>query len=218
MMEDSVVRKIREQPSVEVPAIGCSFTTNLGGERQIVLQTHFAQDMSEETINGLLDRMLKIGDRQKAKYDLEKIEEEFRTVGVALTNLLDGFPIAEINHAKEQVERAERLEVLREMQTAARNESYDEFAKAGKRGTFVLKGHALQKVNNIGAEILKLEERERAAANDKQQHRETLLNSVRHYRQDLAKRRVKLNAMRTLAGLPPNTEFEEAETRAVEGL
>lgn len=211
MNEEATVRKLREDPKIEVPAIGCSFTTNLGGDRQIVLQTHFAQDMSEETINGLLDRMLKIGDRQKAKYDLEKLEEEFRTVGVALVNLLDGFPIAERNHAREQLERQERIGLLRNEQDQVNKDAYATHVNAGKRGPFTLKGHAEQKFNAIQAEINNLLEREKTADADKDQHRQTLLNSVVHYQQDIAKRRVKLNAIRALAGYDACTEFLEAE-------
>ena len=214
------VRKIREDAAltVEVPAIGCSFTTNLGGDRQIVLQTHIAGDMPDDIIDAVLDRILRAGDRQKAKYDLEKLEEEFRTVGVALTNLVDGFPIAERNHAKEQVERAETIAALREQISSIRDTAYEDFTNSGKRGTFRLVGHAEANSRRVQGQIDSLLEREKSAEADKAQHRETLLKSVVHYRQDIAKRRAKLNALRAIAGLGPNTEFVDAETSAIQGL
>jgi hypothetical protein len=218
LSEENTVRQLRPSPAVEVPAIGCSFTTNLGGDRQIVLQTHFAGDEDEAAINARIDRILRIGDRQKAKYDLEKVEAEFRTVGNAIVDMIAAIPVAARNHAKTTVEKAATVEGLRAQQEQVRSDAYAEFTDSGKRGAFQMKGHAATNYARIQAEINKVEESVRAAENERAQWLQTQAANIERFRRDLISRREKLNAMRTLAGYDPCTEYADAETCPVEGL
>lgn len=217
-MSQDNVSQIRKPQLPEIPAIAATFVTTLGGDRQITLQTHLFQDMDDATIHALIDRMLRIGDRQKAKYDLEKVEAEFRTVGNALVDMIAAIPVAERNHAKTVVERGETIRALQEGQTQVRDDAYAEFTKTGKRGTFQLKGHAATAFSRIQAEINKVEEAARSAENDRAQWKQTQAHNIERFRRDLKDRREKLNAMRKLAGFDPCTDYLEAETCAVEGL
>ena len=220
MSEENTVRKIREAtaPTVEVPAIGSSFTTNLGGDRQIVLQTHVPGDCSDAQFDAVLDRMLRAGDRLKARYDLEKLESEFQTTGIALGNLIDGLPHGARNYAAQKVETEETIIALREQHVSIRDTAYEDFTKSGKRGTFALKGHAEANARRVQQEIEKNEERLKMLDAETEKHRQDLSNSIVHYRQQLGKLRVKINELRATAGMPPNNEFIEFETCKIEGL
>lgn len=50
------------------PALGFSFTVSLPGERNLVFQTHLAQESTPDEINKQLDKVLAVADRAIAKY------------------------------------------------------------------------------------------------------------------------------------------------------
>ena len=78
----------------ELPAIGISFKAVPANDREIVFQTHVAQDVSKEELNGLLDRLADACERQGAKValvqlrkELEKHEKHVRQMGEDLVRI-----------------------------------------------------------------------------------------------------------------------------------
>jgi len=217
-MENVAPMRPKDQPRREVPAIGASITCNLGGDRQMVIQTHVAGDDTDEQVKGTLDRMLSFVDRAKARYEMEQEEEQFRTVGVTLANLIAGFPHAERMFAKEQVERDAQIELLQADIKKNHDEAYNRHVESGRRGAFTLKGASAQVQDRLEKEIAMVHERGIKALKDREQHRQQLIQSVLNYQQDLKKRRAKLNAKRLLTGQPPMEEYLDVENAEIERL
>ena len=204
--------------AVEVTAIGCSVTMNLGGDRQIVLQSHFASDMGVADQNGVIDRLLLLGDRQKARYDLEREEDQFREVGENLIKILDGIPFAEANYKRQMAALNVELMTKREAKDQEYKEGYDEFLARGGKGAYAPKGHRQAALNRMDNDIAAVEEKIKAAPNDRAQHRQELIKSVLHYQGDLKRRRAKINALRETAGLAACDLYQEQEAFEVKDL
>lgn len=64
------------QTAPAAPAIGISFSLGIPGERNLVFQTHVAQDTPIESMNALADRLMLVSDRVLAKYSIPALEEQ----------------------------------------------------------------------------------------------------------------------------------------------
>lgn len=61
----------------EAPALGFSLQLSLGEKHgALVIQSHIANDMPQELIDKLVDRMCASGDRARARYELAELEVE----------------------------------------------------------------------------------------------------------------------------------------------
>ena len=197
------------------PVIAVTVTCNLGGERQMQLAAHFERDASPEEQNSILDKVMRVADRQKARYDLEKLEENFNIVGLNTRNMLAGLPVAD-NVQKMQVAKLKvELQAKIEARDDVNKEGYDAWQKSGKRGTYKAGGHLANRLATMNADIQKVRDAIEAAPNDAGQEREKLVNSILRYQEDLRIKRKQINDLRGLAGMSPNTEFEDAENAKV---
>jgi hypothetical protein len=197
------------------PVVAVTITCNLGGERQMSLAAHFERDMPAEQQNEILDRVMKVADRQKARYDLDKEEENFKIVGLNTRNAILAISAGEAT-ANSQIERlkielAAKIEAREEVFKAA----YDAHATSGRRGTFEPKGVILQKLNLADSEIGKTRAALEAAPADAAQHRAQLVGSIQRNQEDMRIRRKRINELRGIAGLPPNDDFIDAEMTQV---
>lgn len=197
------------------PVVAVTVTCNLGGERQMQLAAHFGRDASPEEQNVILDKVMKVADRQKARYDLEKLEENFNVCGMNTRNLLAGLPVADnvqkMHVAKLKIELDAKVEARDEVN----KEGYEAWQKSGKRGTYKAGGHLANRLATMDADIQKVRDAIAAAPKDADQEREKLVNTIKRHQEDLRLRRKVINDTRGLAGLSPNTEFEDAENAKV---
>lgn len=196
------------------PVVAVTVTCNLGGERQMQLAAHFNRDASEEEQSAILDRVMRTADRQKARYDLEKLEENFNIVGLNTRNVITAMGAAEselkTRVAKLKIELAAKEEARKDVF----NEAYEAHAK-DRSGPFNPKGHVLQKLNAMDQDITNAKAAVDAAPKDAEQERAKLIASIQRNQEDLRIRRKQINDLRHLAGLSPNTEFTDAETAEV---
>lgn len=196
------------------PVVAVTITCNLGGERQMQLAAHFNRDASEEEQNAILDRVMRTADRQKARYDLEKLEENFNLCGLNTRNVITAMGAAE----SELKTRVARLKIELVAKEEARKDVHDEAYQAhakDRSGPFVPKGHILQRLNAMDLEIANARAAVEAAPKDAEQERAKLIASIQRNQEDLRIRRKQINDLRQLAGLSPNTEFTDAETAEV---
>jgi hypothetical protein len=108
-------------------AIGYSIACNLGGERQMTVQCFVDESEPDEAVHARIDRVFRVVDRQKAKYDLDREIKEFEEVALHTRNFLNAIPMAD-RAARAQVETlGAELLGLQE----ARKEVYDEAYTAG---------------------------------------------------------------------------------------
>lgn len=222
-MSGENVARLHEEPTpepavpAEVPAPGIDISVIVAASdnRQIQLRTMLVQDTPLEIQNAVLDRLMALGDRQKARYDLDKLEEEFRLVGVTLTNLIDGLPHAERVHLEAQEKRTAEIKQWSEKFQAEHDIGYADFVKTGRQGKWEPKGNRKANMDRMLQAAAKVQEQMVAAEADRLQHRQELTKSVAHYQDDLGKRRKKLNALRALAGQEACAEFLDVETMEI---
>lgn len=196
-------------------AIGYSIASNMGGDRQMTVQCFVAEDEPEEVINRKIDRVMAVLDRQKAKYDLSKLEREFEEVALHTRNFLNAIPMAaKAAEAQKQTLEAELLG-MQEARKEVYDEAYAAHVKAGRRGQFSPKGSLEGQLRNMDAQINKAKLAIQALPADTAQHRDQTVVNVRKYQDDLKKRRMEINDLRKLAGLDAYTLFEAEETAEV---
>lgn len=197
------------------PVVAVTVTCNLGGERQLNLAAHFERDAEPDEQNRILDQVMKIADRQKARYDLEKLEESFQIVGLNTRNAVLALNSADIA-LKSQVERMKaELEGKREARAEVFNKAYADHTDAGRKGTFTPKGFVAANLTRMDADIQKTLDAIEAAPKDAEQEKGKIVASIQRNQEDLRLRRKQVNDLRLLAGLLANTEFEDAENAKV---
>lgn len=72
-MNESVRMVPRHEEVKDAPALGMSLQVDLGLGRTATLQTFVASDAPQRTVNEMLDKLTRAGDRQRAHYRLEEL-------------------------------------------------------------------------------------------------------------------------------------------------
>lgn len=196
----------------QVPAIGYSILCNMGGDRQMTVQCFVGEDESEDVIAARMDKVFRVVDRQKARYDLDKLYKEFEEAGRHLRNFLNAIPIAE-HQAKHQIAVLEaELSAMQDAKKEVFNQGYEQHTASKRRGPFEPSGALKGRLNAMEQEIQKKRDRIRQVPEEQRQHRDQTLINVQKYQDDLRRMRLKINDTRTLAGLGPYEEFLAEET------
>ena len=193
-------------------AIGYSIVTNMGGDRQMTVQCFVGEDEDEGIINARIDAVFRICDRQKAKYDLKRLYDEFEEKARHLRNFLNAIPIAEKNGQFQVAALKVELSAKEDARKEVFDEGYNAHAKSSRRGPFEPGGALKSRLTAMDAEIQKVREKIAAVPADIQQHKDKVLIDVQRYQDDLRKCRLVINDLRTQAGLEPYTEFMVEET------
>lgn len=197
------------------PLAAVTITCGLGERRQIQIALNISCDHPPEVQDAMLDQAMRRLDRQQARYDLEKLEENFQLVGLNTRNAILALDSAGAT-LKAQIERLKaELAGKEEGRKAIHDEAYAEWTKSGRRGAFNPKGSVLQKLNLADADIRKTKEAIEAAPRDAEQERAKIVGGVQRGQEDLRLRRRQINDLRKLAGLDPTTEFEDVENAKV---
>jgi hypothetical protein len=197
-------------------AIGYSIVSNLGGDRQMTVQCFVGEDEAEEVINSRIDKVFKVLDRQKAKYDLDKLESEFEELGRHLHNFIKGLAMAE-QTARHQV--AVLNVKLGEQQMARRDvyeEGYQKHLSQGRKGTFVPGGALQSRLNGMDIDIQKTKDAIAAAPADAAQSKAQVAENIYKYQDDMKKRRAAINELRKMAGRDELTLFMGEQIFVVE--
>lgn len=186
----------------ETPGIDIEVIVGCGDTRQIKLRTMIGRNAAPESAHAIVDKVLAIGDRQKARYDLESQVEEMNRVATTLTGLIASLPIAQANYIADQEKRREEFRGYEADYAKLHDEGYEEHVKSGRSaGSFQPKGARKSNMERLKmAAGKKREEIDRAKA-EAEQLFQTQIKSAEHYREDLAKRREKVNGLRRIAGL-----------------
>lgn len=192
------------KPAIPKAVVAFSVVLNVGGDRQVSFNGHFDRDDDQESQNRIVDRVMAVGDRQKAKYDLEKAENEFEEAARHLRNFLNAVPMAE----KEVEYRVAVLKVELAEMIKVRNERYNEYAAKHvadrRKGPFEPRGAQIGALANMDNEIEKKRHAIEAAPKDAEQQRQISLNNIYVKQDDLKKRRAHIDDLRRLAGLGPH--------------
>lgn len=172
--------KLHPEPVNKVIATGVSVTVGLSNDRQITFQTGFEGDELDSAVNARFDRIMRLADRQKARYQIEEIEEELIKHRETLANFREQLEIRETAHVHEQAERRVVIDTMAGMRVQAkkdfqaeidgtilkiqeaRTEQYsaalEAFRAAGRKGSFVPSGSAGRNIELIDKQIEKAKE------------------------------------------------------------
>lgn len=197
------------------PVVAVTITCNLGQSRQMQLAAHFGRDEDAAVQNEVLDRISGLADRQKARYDLDDEEKNFRTVGLNLRNMIAGMGIAEKVLANQISEIKAKILGYQDAKKEAFNNGAEAWAGSGRKGAFQPNGHLNSQLKAIDAEIARAKQALEAAPKDAAQERGKLVNNIQRYQEDLGVRRAAIDGMRKIAGLEPNTEFLDEQNLEV---
>lgn len=196
----------------KVPAIDITIAASLGDGRHLQLRTAILQETDPDTANTVLGNVMKLCDRQKAVYDLEAAEREFRKSGFALANFIAQIPYIELTQRqmREQWER-EIDGVLADQQLILDNAIADHI-KAGRSGPYHPRGAVKSQVEAHSRSIAQKRENIRRSGEDQEQEKQKALSIIHAHQRELKAHREKVDALRATAGLPASTEFltEEA--------
>lgn len=139
-MPENTVRKLHEEPVTKVVASAVNIIVGLTNDRQMTFQTGFEGDETDEAVNERFDRIMRLADRQKAKYEIPEVEDELFKHRETLANFMEDKERVEASHIHDQ---------------AMRQETLDEMSR--------LREPELQKVKaEINATILQIQERKAA--------------------------------------------------------
>ena len=194
-------------PAIEVAVIVTS------ADRQIQLKTHMVQTTPDDEANAIVDKLYRMGDRQKARYDLEAEMEGLNKVAVTCTALIAGLPIATANFIEAHEKRVAEFQGFEADYQKLHDEGYAEHVKSGRSAdSFQPKGGRkanMERLKQAGAKAKEAIDRERAEAT---RLFDESMKSIAHYRDDLAKRRERVDGLRRLTGIEAPLPPFECET------
>ena len=121
-------QRLHREPEVveKVIATGVSIVVGLTNDRQITFQTGFEGDETDEAVNRRFDRIMRLADRQKAKYSLKEAVKELALRETALANFIFDKAAIEERHTREQAIRRETIEEMKRLRSAAREKCQSE--------------------------------------------------------------------------------------------
>jgi hypothetical protein len=192
---------LNEADVTKEPAVGFSVTTNLDGNRQIVMQGFFAAATPADEANAVLDRVLALADRQRARYELPEVEEELRKHKDALAQFEEDRARVELDFTRDQARREveiAEMEKVRDEERAKhladfnanilkvqghREEQYklglDAHVRGGRGGSYVPRGHDKANLDRVDSQIKALGEARDAAMAKWDEGYETVLAAAR---------------------------------------
>jgi len=200
-----------ETPVKAKAVVAFSVVLAVGGDRQISFNGHFDRDDDPDTQNEIVDRIMQVGDRQKAKYDLAKQEAEFEEAARHLRNFLNAIPMAEKTSQHQIATLKVELQAMEEARRDKFNEYASQHVEQRRKGLFVPRGAQESTLRNMDIEIDKKRRAIEAAPKDAEQQRGISVNNIYAKQDELKKRRAYINDLRSLAGLGPHTFMEGIE-------
>lgn len=173
-------------------AIGVSVTCNLGGTRQVVLQTFYPQDAPPKELHAALDSLMSLADRQEAKYSLPDLYEELEKHEAAVRNLQ-----ADVARVDEQFfARMATLEAeyVKHMAEADRifQEGYDIHVNEGKQGEYKPQGNRQQAFKVTGAAAAKVKEQITKENAEREQSLTGVMTNLERFEEQTAIRKAKI--------------------------
>lgn len=182
----------------EIPAIGMSFTQNLGGDRQMVLQGYFPHDLPDTEVNGLLDRLRRLMERQKASCDIPAHELEIVKLEKTMLRFEQDYEGAQREHDRAQAKRAVEYAEYEKAKDSNYQAGYEEHRGSNRKGGYEPRGHIATSIRQCEAAMeAKKGEIDRANQDRAVQVQQIEASRIR-FREDIAERRAKIVVCQSL--------------------
>jgi hypothetical protein len=186
------------EPAAPVPAVDISIVATLAGDRQVQIRTAFLQETAEPEANAILDRLFRVADRQKARYEIDDLRDKLygeRGVARGHADLEADFERVEKEHAKAQADRDVQIAELKATRDGAYEDGYNAHRRSGRAGDYEPKGGLKATLGRLDAQIKSLEEQKTKADNEREAHmkgveinRERFKSETERLEGELAKR------------------------------
>lgn len=183
------------------PAIGISVTMNLGGDRQMVLQTFFPQEGSDAEANALTDRLVGIAERQKARCDIPDLQAELTKHERTLAQFLEDLARIDHEHTKKQAERAVEIETLVAQRKDVFEAAYAAHTKSGRSAqAFEPKGATASRLRAHDGAIAKIKTEMEKAEAERAVAVQNLQISINRYGDEIGRLNRDIDKRRLLLG------------------
>lgn len=222
MRESAKVQSLHETPVEKVVATGFNLVINLAGERQITFQSGYEGDETDEAVYARIDRMMKIGDRYKARYSIPEIEADLAKQEETIANLLVDKARLDVEFEAAQTARHDEIRKCQETanahildlsqaKSAAEKQGQDAHAASGRRGNYEPRGVLKVEIDRYDTAMnAAAEARDKAIAGirldidkadaEKARSEENQSISLERWNKAIEDTRARLDAMRKLAG------------------
>jgi len=185
----------------EVPGIDITLTGNFGQDRQMAVRTMLRQDTSEADAHVIVDRVFRVFDRQKARYELDDLAEELRKNRMTLTRFTEDMPVAEAAYKKEQAARDVEIETLRRIYNEEMEKDRAAHA-ARKQGPYALSNAMQSRKKTVDAAIEKIAEAKAKAEAERAEfirgHDQT---GVKRYEEEITRIEAEIDKRKRIVGM-----------------
>lgn len=182
-------------------ALGYSIVSNLDGNRQITVQCFVGEDEPDAIVNAKLDRVFRVIDRQKARYELVGENEELAKETGVLAQLREDLARVDLDFDKAQAELHKEIALVDAQAEESFNASYEAHVDSGRKGEYKPAGAAKSMLENIArarANVVAVVDKNTA---ERDQHRAGVLISIERYESAVSARNAKIAAHKELLGV-----------------
>lgn len=181
-------------------ALGYSIVSNLDGNRQITVQCFVAEDESDEVVNAKLDRVFRVIDRQKARYDIVSEDEEMAKEKATLHQLQEDLARVDADFEATQSGLNEEIIKIDAQGQEAFLKGYNDHAASGRRGEYNPSGASKAQLTNIGMAKKNIEDTLKKNEAERDQHRTGVSISIQRYHQAIAERETRIGTLKAMLG------------------
>ena len=181
-------------------ALGYSIVSNLDGNRQITVQCFVAEDEPDEVVNAKLDRVFRVIDRQKARYDIVTEDEEMAKEKATLAQLTEDLARVDADFEATQAGLHKEIIKIGEQKSDAVSKGYNDHVSSGRRGDYVPTGAAKSQIANIAMAKSNIEDHLKKNEAERDQHRTGVSISIQRYHQAIAERETRIGTLKAMLG------------------
>ena len=186
-MPEAAVRTLHEPPVEKVVASAVEIVVGVANDRQMRFSTAFEGDETDAAINARFDRIFRLADRQKARYEIDDLDLDLSKTRDTLSQFREDMGRIEADHERAQAARGVEMAELENLRAEKRDEfiaeinatilkmqeqraeternAIEDHNRSGARGSFVARGHVKTTLERIDTTIKKAgENREEALA------------------------------------------------------
>lgn len=142
MPRRDTAEEVAQPVAQDVPAIGYSVNALLKGERSMTIQCYVGEGETDAQVNAKIDRIFRVVDRQRARYELADLRIDLDKAERGLTRFDEDLARVDTAYTKRLAEFDQELLLVAERRQANEDAARIEH-DAGRRGAFKLAGKYL---------------------------------------------------------------------------
>jgi len=181
-------------------ALGYSIVSNLDGNRQITVQCFVPEDEADEVVNAKLDRVFRVIDRQKARYDLVTEHEELEKEEKILAQLNEDLARIDVDFDVAQATLDEHMVEFDQQHKELFDEGYEAHVNTGRKGKYKPAGFSAGQLRAIDQAKANAADSKKKNEAEREQHRTGALISVERYKSAIAERKARIVSSKALLG------------------